>query len=91
MKTIHKFLLDITEINLINVSDKKGKIVLLEIQEGIPCIWLETDKDLPKICTRIFRVYGTGFNIPDGQIHVGSYQDGEYVWHVYEQIDSNAD
>ncbi len=63
-----------------------GKIVALQAQREHPCIWVEVD---PEATTeaRGFRVYGTGHEIPDeGVEYVGTYQDGAFVWHVYEEV-----
>ena len=34
--------------------------------------------------TRRFWTIGTGHHIPDEFIHIASFQDGPFVWHVYE-------
>lgn len=66
-----------------------GKIIYagMDIFYGKPCLWIEVDTDAPKE-TRRFRIYGTGNAMyEDGtDRHIGSFQRGEYFWHVYEVI-----
>lgn len=28
-------------------------------------------------------IYGTGFNVDDGKEHLGTIQDGSFVWHLF--------
>jgi hypothetical protein len=35
---------------------------------------------------RIFRVFATGEEIPDGWDWRYTWQDGPYVWHVFEKV-----
>jgi hypothetical protein len=55
--------------------------------------WALVDEDAPRE-QRTFRVYGTGFPLPDlaGSTfcdYVGSatFQSGQYVWHLFEGCD----
>jgi hypothetical protein len=32
------------------------------------------------------QVFGTGHEIPDDWEHVGTVQDGEFVWHIFEEL-----
>lgn len=54
-------------------------------QQNCPCIWAEVKTDAPQE-ERGFRVFGTGFAIPDGFVYRGTAMDGAYVWHVYELL-----
>lgn len=50
--------------------------------DGAICAWFECDRtDLRH--RRWFAIYGTGWPIPAGQTHVGSYVEGPFLWHVY--------
>jgi hypothetical protein len=33
---------------------------------------------------RTFKVYGTGYDIPLAHTYLGSWQDGPFVWHLFE-------
>jgi len=47
------------------------------------CLWAEVPDDTPVI-TRTFRVIGTGWDVPDPGIYLGTVFDAPLVWHVYE-------
>lgn len=34
--------------------------------------------------TRLFQVFGTGHQIPDSAVYIGTSIQGEFVWHLYE-------
>jgi hypothetical protein len=63
-----------------------GALVLkVEMQGPVACIWYELDtKD--RCIPRTFKILGTGQPIPDKCVHVGTYQDPPYVWHLYEDL-----
>ena len=48
-------------------------------------MWIEGDFPFSELDTRgaIFTVFGTNHPIGDHLRHVGSYQEGPYIWHVY--------
>lgn len=80
MKTIYKYQL----ANFATLDLPVGaKAVLVEMQNGSPHIWFEHNRSAFKE-QRFFRIYGTGFDIPDNSIHIGSVIDGMFVWHIYE-------
>jgi hypothetical protein len=64
----------------------KAKIILVGHQDHVPTVWAEVDRrsEIPGMTNRLFRVYGTGQPVSDYDIPVGSYIDGDFVWHVYE-------
>jgi hypothetical protein len=73
----------------------KGAILLcVQAQEGNPCLWAEVNPQEAEMVPRNFLIYGTGWVIADikniKKVYVGTYQQGPYVWHVYEDI-SNGD
>lgn len=49
---------------------------------GEVCVWI--DGDLEDTSMRAFRVFGTGQEIPADAVHVGSWIELPFVWHVYE-------
>jgi hypothetical protein len=67
---------------------KGGTILSLQMQKGIPCIWILVDIEAEKE-SRTFEVVGTGNPISheEGQ-YVGTFQlqSGELVFHVFEVL-----
>ena len=83
MKTICKYVLNSTNVQM----PKGAKILTIQSQKGVPCIWAEVDQEAnPE--TRIFSIRGTGhiFNEADRGEYIGSIQelDGALIWHIYE-------
>lgn len=85
MYRIYKFQLEVTDIQIINLS-KNAHVLSVQVQNGIPCIWalVKTDSvlDVP------YRVntYGTGHCVSDHPgSFLGTYQlhDGALVFHVF--------
>lgn len=62
-----------------------AKILCLQYQNGIPCLWVEADSS-GLWQSRQFRAYGTGWDLPDDPgSYIGTLQDAEgNVWHFYE-------
>lgn len=46
-------------------------------------LWAEVSPSGKKRGARLFRVFGTGQDIPEGAVYVGTTLDGPFVWHVY--------
>lgn len=59
-------------------------IVHVGEQEGVVCIWVEVN-DKIEVAQRSFAVFGTGHEIPEEFIHIGTVQEGTRVSHVYER------
>ena len=53
---------------------------------GESCVWVNQDINSPNVY-RDFYILGTGQSIPDGLKYVGTYKEGAFVWHVWEDID----
>lgn len=51
---------------------------------GEACVWVEVDDDSPFREERDVVVTGTGTPIPDGAVHIGSFNDNPFVWHVWD-------
>ena len=63
---------------------KQARVVLVDCQGKTPTLWIEDDWDGGLRSTwRNYMAFGTGHPIPDNAVHVGSFQMGSYVWHVY--------
>lgn len=66
-----------------------ARILHVELQGSTPCIWamLYTSPEVKGDFRRRFAVFGTGHPIPgemDDWTHVGTFQQGPFVWHVFE-------
>jgi hypothetical protein len=78
MKTIYKY----------NLSQPVhmplgSTIVKVGIQNGQCCIWALVDTDAP-VEERRFVVVGTGSEIDDNMVYVGTMFEEPFVWHVME-------
>ena len=66
-----------------------GEIVLCGMQNGVVTLWYNCDITAEKLLVR-WRVVATGEEYdPDEWTHLGSCQDGEFVWHVIQGIDDD--
>ena len=65
-----------------------SRIIHVESQFGIPCLWAEVDTGLDvQLNKRRFVIINTGDSIPNsGLRYVGTFflENGAYVGHVYE-------
>ena len=86
MRTIWKYTLE--DPNQKIDMPKDAKILTVQEQHGLPCIWAEVDKDAP-LEERTFVVVGTGHDIDfsNGE-YIGTYLicNDNLVWHVYELV-----
>ena len=58
-------------------------VVRFAMQCGQPTLWAEVDPD-QECERREFAVLGTGHPIADGAAYVGSWEQGPFVWHLYD-------
>jgi hypothetical protein len=70
-----------------DVEMPKGATVLTVQKQGmVATIWAIVDPLAAKE-RRTFKVMGTGWQFdPDGLHYLATWQDGEFVWHLFEQI-----
>lgn len=63
-----------------------SKVLCVQLQNGIPQIWMLVDEDEKEFETRTFVIIGTGqsFNNKDMN-YISTYQEFTYVWHVFEK------
>ncbi len=83
--TIWKFPFDIAGDFELEMPDG-ARILAVQSQTGIPCLWAACDPAAPKVKRR-FRLAGTGHQTTfDGLEHVGTFQmaDGALVWHLFD-------
>ena len=50
---------------------------------GDICVWARVNPDEPKVSTNI-HVVGTGQEVPEGAVFVGTILHGPWVWHVFK-------
>lgn len=62
-----------------------AKICTVQMQGEAVCMWAEVDYSAP-LEDRTFVVVGTGHDVPDNCVYVGTWQHAAYVWHAYEEI-----
>lgn len=88
MKTIWKYQLPLQDSFTIDIP-KGAKILSLQTQENIPCIWILVNKNR-LLERRTFKTFGTGFDeIEDRNLnYIGTYQvhEGSFVFHVFEVL-----
>lgn len=82
MRTVYKYPEEDGRLRA-TVSDNY-KIVLVERQDHAMCVWIESETDVPKKVIEFF-IYGTGDSIVEGDVHVASFQESPFVWHVYRR------
>jgi hypothetical protein len=83
MKTIWKWDLE-REVKL-EMPDE-SKILCIQTQGGRPMIWAMVDTEKPRV-HRTFRIYGTGFSLPDNPgDYIGTFlvENDAFVFHVFE-------
>lgn len=83
MKTIHKVQIRLDD-DWQGVKMLPGAVVKVGEQGGIPTLWSLVDTS-DSLVIRHFAITGTGHPIPEGGWYLGTYQDGPFVWHVWEQ------
>lgn len=84
MKTIHKYRIEISCNQEIELPAEYEVIHVGLDPFGIPSIWAIVDPFRVKIWKTV-RVFGTGHEIPESveNRHIGSFVQGPYVWHVF--------
>lgn len=80
MRTVYKY-----PIRSAIEMPAKAKIIKVDTQGVEGMFWVEVDTDMP-ITTRYFDVLGTGWEVPEGLLYVGSYLQGMSIWHIYERL-----
>jgi len=90
MKTIFKYQLVVEDSQTIKIP-KGGDILSLQVQHGIPCLWILVDTEQKEKESRVFEMYGTGHIIHDyNKKYIGTFiiRKGLLVFHVFERIES---
>jgi hypothetical protein len=84
VKTIWKFPFELSDAAVIEMP-QRAKVLHVAAQNGAPTIWALVDTEAPKE-PRTFRIVGTGHPIPEDVKHAGTFQQGPFVWHVFEPL-----
>ena len=82
MKTIWKFELETTDRQTISMP-KDALILNINTQGDIPVLYALVNTD-NKVEYRIIEIFGTGHEIPNGIIYLGTYSIQSMVWHVFD-------
>lgn len=82
--TIWKFPLLIRDQQSVSMP-KDAEILTVQMQHGEACLWAEVDPT-EKTEVRTILILGTGHAFRRGLMrkYIGTVQDGDFVWHVYE-------
>lgn len=88
MKTIWKQKIPITDRFVLKLN-KNSRILCVQTQNSIPCIWFTTDDEELEKETRIFRVYGTGHPMQENacNVYIGTFmvRAERLVFHLFEE------
>jgi hypothetical protein len=85
MKRIHKYRLNITDVQTLHLS-KGAQILSVQEQSGGLCLWVlvDLDKDLEP---REIHIIRTGHPVPDVPLtFICTAQLGWFVWHIFEAV-----
>jgi hypothetical protein len=91
VRTVYKYPIFMTDLFYL-MMPKDAKILTVQDQNGVPCIWAEVDTSNPEV-SREFRLVGTGHPIQPtvGKrlLYIGTFQqfNGTLVFHLYEGVD----
>jgi hypothetical protein len=85
MNTIWKTPVEIKDWQAVFVTAGAHPIFVGLDPQGVPSIWWEVNAQAVAAERRIV-VVGTGNRVPPGCVHIGSFVDGQYVWHVYAAL-----
>ena len=94
MRTIHKYLLSITDEQVVEMPIGAEILTVQTQGANSVCLWAEVDAEQPKESVTIF-TYGTGHQMRDvKQRYIGTYQlnggglvGNGLVFHVYREVE----
>ena len=87
MKTVHKYVLNITDVNK-EMLLKGSNIIKTGVQRNKICIWYEVETDEVEFKERIFYVVGTGHKLPEFGLKLLNtvlIENDNLVFHIYEK------
>jgi len=82
---IYKYQFEIDDRVVIDLPEH-ARVLTVQMQRGVPTLWASFQPDTPqRYRHREFRIVGTGHEFSEsGLSYVGSIQEREFVWHVFE-------
>ena len=87
MKTIYKYTLTGLDKGRLELP-VGAEILTVQEQRGMVCLWAIVEPKAKKE-TRVFKIFGTGHDIPDNPgkyINTFMTDGGAFVWHVFEDF-----
>ena len=90
MRTIHKFLIPITDQQTVPLQPD-AIIRSAQVQHDVLCLWAEIPDTRLFPEQRTIWIFGTGHPMPEAELRfIDTVQmlDGALVWHVYEGVAS---
>jgi hypothetical protein len=84
MQTIWKYPVPLTDTFTLNMP-REATPLHVDTQRGDPCLWVLADTTAPNE-ERRFHLVGTGQEVPRDTFYVGTFQQGPFVWHVWEEM-----
>lgn len=90
MRVVYKYPVDVaaTIYTLKERLPPGSKALAVQVQRGVPCIWIEQEKNAPDDTKWwvTYEFFGTGYQVRSGGRYVGTVQlnDGDLVLHLYE-------
>jgi hypothetical protein len=83
---IYRYTLDAPDGNNVLLLPAGAEVLKVARRECGICLWALVDPDAD-ITTRVFNVYGTGWNIPPNpRQYIDTVFDGSLVWHIFEVL-----
>jgi hypothetical protein len=86
MAVIHKYPLLVQDEQTIE-TENPFHILSLQVQNGVPCLWVVKNEDFKTKYVLKIKTLGTGqtfHNFNDN--YIGTYQLDGFVWHVFSTV-----
>ena len=81
-ETIWKFPVDVNPVEM----PLGARIVHFGVQNHVPMVWAIVDPEVSLTRPHRFVAVGTGHPIPTAATYVGTWHDGPFVWHIFEEL-----
>jgi hypothetical protein len=86
MTVIYKYPILITDLQTITLPSGATFVKVGLDPQGQICLWAIVDPELP-VTREYIHIRGTGQPLTDLPTrYLGSFNDGPFVWHVFQQI-----
>ena len=82
MKTVWKFSFEIKDTIKIKLP-AFAEILHVETQGNFPAMWCLVD-DEAEYVEKTFYLRGTGHEVEKNLVHISTWIDGPFVWHLFE-------